>query len=170
MGLSRKRLLLVKLESAYKTDASPSSGADAILCANLDGFQPMAGETVTRNIVRAYFGNGETYQATTYGTATFTVELAGTSGAPTSTNLPQYDALLKACGFTTAVTSSVWTATPSTPSSNSENNTSVTIAYHQDGLLHKLIGARGTVSFEFTNKQLPEAYRSLPRPSSPLSA
>jgi hypothetical protein len=71
------------------------------------------------------------------------VELAG---AGTAGVAPAYAPLLKACGFTEAIstgTSAIYL--PSTPGTDS-----VTVYWYDDGLLHKAIGARGTFTIQAT--------------------
>ena len=53
--LSRKRLLLTKIESSYGTDSSPG-GTDAVLVRNLE-ITPIEADTVSRDLIRPYLGH-----------------------------------------------------------------------------------------------------------------
>ena len=55
--LSRKRLILSKIESTYGTDSSPA-GTDAVLVRNLE-ITPIESETVSRDLIRPYLGNSD---------------------------------------------------------------------------------------------------------------
>jgi hypothetical protein len=148
MGLKNKRLLLVKKETTYGTDATPVVGTNAILCGSLE-IQPIQGDKVQRNIIRPYFGNQADIQTTTYATVSFEVEFAGSGAAGTA---PQYGPLLQACGMAETVTSS--TKVEYLPVSASF--ASVSIYFQADGLKHILLGAMGTVSWDLTAGQLPK--------------
>ena len=55
--LSRKRLILVKVESTYGTDSVPT-GTDALLVRNLD-ITPLSGDIVSRDLVRPWLNEHE---------------------------------------------------------------------------------------------------------------
>lgn len=101
--LTRKRIILAKIESAYGTDSSPD-GLNAILVKN-PNFNPLQAELVSRDLLKPYFGNSEQLLATQLATLDFEVEAAG-AGAAGQT--PGYDCLLRACAFLkTLVTASI---------------------------------------------------------------
>lgn len=93
--LTRKRVLLAKIESVYGTDPTPTGGSNAILVRNMN-FSPLAAETVGRDLIRPYFGNSDQLLAESHVALDFEVELAG-AGALGSA--PAWGPLLKACGF-----------------------------------------------------------------------
>lgn len=100
---SRKRLILCKTESTYGTDSSPV-GSEAILVRDLS-ITPMESDTVSRDLVRPYYGATEQLQANTRVSCTFSVEMAGSGTAGT---VPRFDPVLQACGFSrTAFTPAV---------------------------------------------------------------
>jgi len=135
--LSRKRLILVKVESTYGTDSVPT-GTDALLVRNLD-ITPLSGEIVSRDLVRPYLGNYDQLIAQTSVAVTFEVELAGSGTAGTA---PKFDAILKACGMSATIVAS--TSVTYTPVSASFS--SATIYFNVDGVLHKLTGCRGSMN------------------------
>jgi hypothetical protein len=178
MGLTKKRMILVGLESvtygsvnndftlpaANGSYAGGENPTTAVKCGSLN-ITPLAGETVQRNIIQQYFGNTENIQVTQFATVDFEVELAGSglvSSTGTSIKRPQYDKLLKACGFSSTetaadgdVTSGTMTYTPTTPEKIDETSTSIKIWFFNDNILHRLVGARGNVSFDLTVKKIP---------------
>jgi hypothetical protein len=144
--LSRKRLILVKTETTYGTDATPV-GTDALLVRNLD-ITPLSGELVSRDLVRPYYGNYDQLIAKTSVAVTFEVELAGSGTAGTA---PKYGACLKACGMSETVVAT--TSVTYAPVSSSFS--SVTIYFNVDGVLHKLTGCRGDMSMSCAVGQIP---------------
>ena len=101
--LTRKRLIVAKIESTYGTDPTPT-GANAILVRNLE-ITPLEAETVNRDLVRPYLGASDQLLAQTRVSMTFEVEMAGSGTAGTA---PAYGPLLKACGWP----SMNWSETP----------------------------------------------------------
>jgi hypothetical protein len=135
--LSRKRLILVKTESSYGTDSTPT-GTDALLVRNLD-ITPLSGEIVSRDLIRPYLGNFDQLIAQTSVAINFEVELAGSGTAGTA---PKYDAILKACGLAATIVAS----TSVTYAPVSASFSSATIYFNVDGVLHKLTGCRGSLT------------------------
>jgi len=151
--LSRKRVILAKIETTYGTDPTPTGAANAILVRNLD-VTPLDAEIVSRDLVRPYFGNYDQIIAAQKVQVSFEVELQGAGAAGTA---PAYGPLLIACGMAETVTAS--TKVEYKPVSASFS--SVTIYFQpQDNTaasspLHKIIGARGNVEVTLNAKQLP---------------
>lgn len=104
--LSRKRLILAKIESTYGTDSSPA-GTDAVLVRNLE-ITPIESETVSRDLIRPYLGNSDQILANTRVSVTFEAELAGSGSAGTASKV---DALLRACGMAATTTGTAVTGT-----------------------------------------------------------
>jgi len=140
--LTRRRLILAKIESTYGTDSSPTGASNAILVRNLE-IQPLVAETVNRDLIRPYMGQADQLLAQTRVEVTFEVELAGSGTAGTA---PAYGPVLRSCGVGQTIVAS--TSVTYAPISTSFE--SCTIHYHQDGIRHKLTGCRGT--FEITGE------------------
>jgi len=104
--LSRKRLILTKIEGTYGTDSSPA-GTDALLVRNLE-VTPIEAETISRDLIRPYLGNSAQILSQTRVGLTFEVELAGSGTAGTASKM---DSLLRACGFAATTTGSAVTGT-----------------------------------------------------------
>jgi len=101
MALSqKKRLILVKLESAYGTDSGPAI-TDAVLCSGLD-ITPLEGSSVQRDFIRPYFANSGSIRVESYASVAFETEIAGSTG--TSGTVPEWGLLLKAANFSETIT------------------------------------------------------------------
>lgn len=93
--LTNRRTILVKAESEYATDPTPTGMANAILVRNLT-VTPIEAEQVSRDLIRPYLGNSDTLLAQVSARCEFEIELAG-SGA---TGLaPAWAPILEACAF-----------------------------------------------------------------------
>jgi len=112
--LSRKRLLLTKIESTYATDSSPA-GTDAVLVRNLE-ITPIEADTVSRDLIRPYLGHSQQILSQARVSITFEVELAGSGTSGTASRV---DSLLRACGMAATTTSSDVTGTAQAGSAGS---------------------------------------------------
>ena len=139
--LTRRRLILAKIESTYGTDPTPA-GSNAILVRNLE-IQPLVADTVNRELVRPYLGQADQLLSQTRVEVTFEVELTGSGTAGTA---PAYGPVLRSC----ALSETVVADTSVTYAPESSGFESCTIYYHQDGIRHKVTGCRGT--FELTGE------------------
>ena len=135
--LSRRRVILAKIESTYGTSSSPA-GSDAVLCRDLS-ITPLQADMVDRQLVRPYMGASPQLMANKRVQIQFTVELAGSGAAGTA---PRYGQVMRACGMSETIAASV-SVTYAPVSTGFE---SVTIAYHNDGKRHLITGCRGTFS------------------------
>lgn len=132
-------VILAKIETTYNTDPTPTAGSNAVLVQNLsaqvEGLRMNDRPAVRSNIgkLQQVFG-GKLYRLT------FDVEIKGSGTAGTA---PEFGPLLRACamGETTVALTSV------TYKPISSSHESITIWWYEGGRkLHKLTGARGTVS------------------------
>jgi len=144
--LTRKKVLLAKIEATYGTDAAPAA-TDAILTNNLE-ITPYDGNTVSRNLIRATLGNDASINVAPNVKITCAVELAG---AGVAGDAPAWGALLRACGFSETVNA----GTDVVYAPVSAGFESATLHYEQDGQLHKVVGCRGTVSLDLSAGALP---------------
>jgi hypothetical protein len=146
MALTRKGLIIAAKESTYGTDATPA-GTDAIKVANIN-ITPLQSDVVSRQIVRPFLGNPEQLLANQRVELTFDVELTGSGAAGT---YPAYGILIEACGFNVATVA----ATSVTYTPLSATFPSATLYYFNDGIRHKLTGARGSFSLAAEVGQIP---------------
>lgn len=144
---ARKSAILAKVETTYGTDASPTGAADAVLVSNLT-INPLNAQNVSRDLIRPYFGASEQLVGSAYVECSFDVELQSSGTAGTA---PQWGDLLLGCGFAETVTAS--TRVDYTPVTDSLQ--SLTLYYHDDGVLHKVLGAMGTVDVKLNVSERP---------------
>ena len=146
MALTRKRLIRVKKESTYGTDATPI-GTDALLVRNLE-ITPVEADVVSRDLLVPYLGNSPQLLANTRVSITFQVELAASGTAGTA---PRYGSILQACGMseTIVATTSVTYAPVSAAFS------SASIYFDNDGIRHILTGCRGSFTLTGEVGQIP---------------
>jgi hypothetical protein len=160
----RKSVILAKIESTYGTDPTPTGAANSMLVSELD-IRPMVQTLVDRALIRSFFGNSEQLPAQLYAELTFDVELqsSGTAGTAAS-----HGVLLQACGF---VETDGVSDVQYDPTSTAGSFKSVTIYAYVDSVLHKLVGARGDVSFIMQNQQIPKMrFRFIGQYSTPTDA
>jgi hypothetical protein len=143
---SRKRLLRAKIESSYGTDPTPA-GTDAVLVRSLE-ITPLNADVVERELVRPYLGNFEQLLANQHVEVTFEVELAGSGTAGTA---PAWGPILRACGLSETISAS--TSVTYAPVSSSFE--SCTIYFDNDGVLHKILGCRGSFSITCELNEIP---------------
>lgn len=146
-----RKALLLKIETVYGTDAVPTGAANAQLIYAEDvNLNPINAQAVERETVRVAgdYGAFQQYLVGKHVQLEFSVEVAGsgTNDVPT-----KYAPALRGCGLAEAIT--VATKVAYTPVSEAQE--SVTIYMHIDGILHKLLGARGDVTLEFVINQRP---------------
>lgn len=147
--LYRNVAVLFKQEVTYGTDPTPTGAANAVLAAEVT-MRPMEMQTVDRALIRPFLGNSEQLPTQIYNGLEMSVELAGSGAAGTA---PAFGPLLRACGFAETVSAGV--DVQYTPVSTGFE--SATFYFNLDGVLHKGVGARGTVSFSLKNNDRPMA-------------
>lgn len=133
----RNTALLAKLEVTEGVDALPLGASNAMLISDVS-IVPLNAQNVDRSLVRPYFGGSEQLVGTAYVSIDFTVELSGSGTVGTA---PAWNDLIRACGFIDTIDAAYVAYVPDTPA----NQKSVTLYYHDDGLVHKLLGAKGTL-------------------------
>lgn len=146
--LIRNTAILLKIESTYGTDSTPTGAANALLVSNLS-ITPINAQNQDRDVIRPYLGGSEQLLGPRYVEMGFDVELAGSGTVATA---PAWAEALRACGMAGAATASVrYDFTPV-----STGFESATIYWYDDGILHKATGARGNASFSLTAGGVPK--------------
>ena len=138
--LVRKELITVELESTYR-DATAPDVNDAVFCYDVswNNEAKMLDRNGPSNSLATF---RQTYGGRT-ATLTFKVEIKGSGTEGTA---PEYDKLLKICGFdSTIVASTSVTYKPETYTSSTFPSGAV--YYYQDGRLKIMRGVRGNVKF-----------------------
>jgi hypothetical protein len=147
MALSRKRLLLAKIESVYGTDPTPAA-TDAVLVSALE-VQPLQLELKDRELILGYLGNTEMVVGQRLVSVSFDVEIAGSGTAGTA---PKWSALMQACGFSETIVA----VTSVTYAPISTAFKGVTLYFFADGVRHKVTGCRGTWSMALETGEIPK--------------
>lgn len=142
----RNTAVLAKIETTPGVDSVPTGAANAMLVSNLN-FNPLNAENVPRELVRPFFGGSEQLVGVAYKECGFDVELVG-AGAGVA---PAWGALLRACAMAEVATAS--TRVDYTPITNALET--VTIYWHDDGVRHVLLGAKGTATLMFNIGERP---------------
>lgn len=143
----RKMVLLAKIQTAAGTDPIPAGAVNGMLCRGITP-RPVVAETVNRDLIRPYFGNSGQIIASVHAEVEFEVELAG-AGEPGE--LPAYDPLLRACGFSATVVAD----TSVTYAPVSDDIEFVAFYLYVDKVFHKMIDCRGTVAVDFSARSIP---------------
>lgn len=147
MASPRKFLILAKTEVTQFTDPVPTAGSNAILVKNLT-INPLKVATEDRALIRSYYGNSEQIPISEEAEIQFDVECAGSGTAGLGA---AYAPLLGACGFAETLVA----VTSATYNPVSTGQTFVTIYGYRDGILYKMTGCAGNVTFNFSAKKLP---------------
>lgn len=145
--LKRKAALLAKIETVYGTDPVPTGAENAILASDMS-ISPMEMKTVDRANIRPFLGNNEQLPTGLFSKLDFTIEAAGSGAAGT---VPAWGPLLCMCGFSETISAGV--KVEYSPASTAFE--SGTLYFNLDGVLHKLMGSRGTMSLDFTRDGRP---------------
>lgn len=143
----RKRTVLSKVETTYGTDPVPTGAVDAVLIKNLT-ITPIEATMLPRDLIRPYIGNFQNIVAAAYSKVDFEIELAGSGAAGTA---PAFDDLLRACGMSVTVSAGI-SVTYAPVSTAFE---SITLYLNTDGVMHKLLGARGSFSLSLSVQAIP---------------
>ena len=139
------RLVLTKIETTNGTDSLPVPATDAIRVSTAN-ITPNV-EAIDRAVLKTTMGNLPHMIGKKTATVELEVELKGSGAAGTA---PEMAPLLKACGLVETVTAGTDVSyTPSTTATET-----ATIYIYKDGLLWKLLGSKGKVSFETTIGQI----------------
>ena len=137
--LTKREVILAKVETTYNTDPTPAAATDAVLVENPSlSFEGL--RMHDRVAVKPTLGPKQGVYGGHLASLSFDVEVRGSG---TVDSPPDIGDLLQACGFAETVVAT--TSVTYDPASSSLK--SATIYYHQDGKLHTITGARGTVSF-----------------------
>lgn len=144
--LTRKTIILAKIETTAGTDAVPTGAANAMLVSEPSITYNYS--NVDRDNLRSYLGASEQLTGTRYVTLGFSVELAAAGTAGTA---PAFAPLLLGCAMAEAI--SAGARVEYNPVSDSST---LTIYYHHDGVLKKALGAKGTFTLSAEEGTIPK--------------
>lgn len=144
-------VIQVQKEVTYGTDPGSWVAAMAVLCGNVQA-KPLITQSAKRNILRNYFGSSGSIPTSVYKTLSFEVEYqnGGTAGT-----VAAWDALLQGCNF--AAGNALTTPSRVEHAINAASaQSSLTLRYFDDGVLHLLLGAKGTFDLDLTVGAIPK--------------
>jgi len=141
----------VQKEVTYGTDPGSWLATHSVLCGSVQ-CKPINTNRTSRNILRPYFGSAGSIITSVWKTISFEVEFqnGGTAGT-----VAAWDALLQGCNF--AAGSLLTTPSRVEHALNSAaSQASLTIRYFDDGVLHLLLGAKGTFDVSQVPGEVPK--------------
>ena len=135
--LEKKRTLLAKIESSSNSDSSPTGSANYLEVIEIE-VEPLASDIVEQEVIRPFAGNFATQLSNTKVNVNIGCYLSGSGSAGVA---PKMDVLLKSCGLSSNIVSS--TSVTYSPATLATQD-SCTIYTNIDGILHKILGCKGT--------------------------
>lgn len=143
----REKILLVKLESTYGTDPSPTGAANAVLAKDIV-LTPMEGADLERDFERPGFGADPSVAVDLHMKITFKVELAPSGTAGTA---PAWGPLVRACAC--AETISAGTSVTYNPISSGFESAAIWL--YIGATRFRAAGSRGNVKLMFSASGIP---------------
>ena len=135
--LTRKSVVLAKIEGTYGLDPTPTGPNDSILVSNPE--VRVDGELLTRDFVRESLSPIGHVIGKRKVTISFETELKGSGAAGTA---PETSPLYQSCGMDEAIVAS--TSVTYSPESDSAQIKSCTMYVYFDGTMHEINGCRGS--------------------------
>ncbi len=145
---ARKKVILLKIEQTYGTDAAPTAASDGMLVANVE-FTPFESNNIEREVVQAHLGSRGQLVTDPHVSLSFDIELAGAGGEADA--VPAYAAALRASAHQQVVNEAV--SCQFRPVDSSEE--SATIHFHMDGQKHAMVGCRGSCEIRLSANSIP---------------
>lgn len=136
---------------AYGSDPAPTTSANVLLIQNPD-INPLEMETDDYTPVSSKFGSDRKIVGAVWSSISFEA-LMGGGGTPLgdSAKVPNYDPVLRACGWARTLTAGVSTVYNQIDTGEED----AAAYYYMDGVLQKMLGIRGSMSMEFTARRAP---------------
>jgi len=148
MGMKfKKQAIAIKIESVYGTDAVPTKAANAMMVEEIR-ITPMKLVSKERGIVMPFFGNQGKLVAGQYMMLEADIAMTGSGTAGTA---PGYGVCFKACGMSETIVAV--TSVAYTPIDVAEQ--SVDVYWWMGGVLHKMTGVKGDVSWKMPKDEKP---------------
>lgn len=135
--LPRRTVILVKVEATQGVDAAPTGAANAIQVTDFS-ITPLDAQNIDTNILLPYFGGSPSLVGPASVKCSFSVLFAGAGLAATA---PAWGQLL--IGSANSETTGLLTPNRVEYLPATDLLKTVSIYYHDDGVLHKLVGAFG---------------------------
>ncbi len=145
---AKRKVIYSKIESVYATDSVPVVGTDALLVHNFV-CRPLVPRYVERDPALPYFGNDGMIKVGESMVMEFDIEIAGAGGVAT---VPKFGTQLRGSAHSETVTP---TTGPVTYAPITVGEESLSKYFNWDGLLHKMVGCRSSVTWNFPAGQIP---------------
>jgi hypothetical protein len=145
---ANKKILTLKIETTYGTDAVPAVGTDDILVSNFS-MTPLDLKYAQRNQARPFFAAQEQIVVGSTVKMEFDLEMSGAGDAATA---PAYGPALRMCALAETITP---TTGPVAYSIISDSEESATLYFNWDGVRHIVLGARGSCEWRLTASGVP---------------
>ncbi|MBL8500031.1 MAG: hypothetical protein JNL77_05495 [Nitrosomonas sp.] len=145
---ANKKILTLKIETTYGTDAVPVVGTDDILVSNFT-MVPLDLKYAQRNQARPYFAAQEQIVVGSTVKMEFDLEMSGSGDVDAA---PSYGPALRICALSETITP---TTGPVTYAIISDGEESATLYFNWDGVRHKVLGARGNCEWRITASGIP---------------
>lgn len=145
---ANKKVILCKKEVTYGLDPVPVVGTDALVVLNFS-VKPINIRYADRNQALPFFGNRGQINVGETMSMEFDIEIAGAGGVAA---VPGYSAPMRGCAMSETITPTTGPVAYSVISAAEE---SVTLYFNWDGVLHKMLGAYGTMEFRFPEGNIP---------------
>ncbi|WP_320202468.1 phage tail tube protein [Agrobacterium rosae] len=139
--------IIGKMETVYGTDALGLPDANAMMFVNAT-IEPFVGEDMSRELTLPTMGHQGVILDGSRVRITGELEIAGSGTAGTP---PAGAPVLRSCGLREVITA----ATKVTYTPISRQFESSTFYFNDDGVNHIMLGARGTMTWQLTPKQIP---------------
>jgi hypothetical protein len=149
--LTRKTVVLAKVETVYGTDPTPTVSANAILVQDVN--IKIAGEVLERDFYKSSLSRMAFARGLRYADVSLTTELKGTGTRGSLPATGWEGTLFRACGMAETVVA----ATRVAYAPISTGFEGVTLYVYKDGLLHKCTGCRGSFTLNFEVGKYPTA-------------
>lgn len=148
----RSKIVLIKPETTYATDATPTGAANAVLMKNIE-IRPMEGEDESRELELPWLGGQETIPTGLRSVLTGDFELVGSGETGVA---PAWGPLLRAAGIAETVTPDDDPGDGTVVYNPvSDDHESVTIHFWIGNTRHILLGARGDAEIVKEAQSLP---------------
>lgn len=147
--LTKRTVILLKVETTVGVDASPSGANNAMQVFNMS-VTPLDSKNINLNLIYPYLGNSPSLVGPGSKRCTFSVYAAGSGTAATA---PAWGAALTVCA--NSETTGLTTPNRVEYAPASDTLKTATIYYEDDGVTHKLLGSFGNVKFSAKGGEAP---------------
>lgn len=148
--LVRKTVILAKVETSVGVDAAPTGAANALKAFDMS-ITPLEMSAIAANVMAVYFGAAMSLPGSAFSKCSFSVLLSGAGLAATA---PVWGALMLGCA--SAETTGLLTPNRVEYLPVTDALKTLTISWFDDGLLHTMLGAMGTVKLSAKSGQVPK--------------